>query len=387
MPARKTAPNKKTAKKKRSPKAAQLPAFVPGLELCEGFFHDVVEPLMQEHFPGLPYSAGLVGHGSDVLGFDSATSMDHNWGPHVDFFLSPLDYLANWRQIDLMLRTKLPYEYRGFPTHFEKGDKYLKDKPKHKSSGKVNHLCLFWTPQMFFQHYLGYDLAARPHPSYRDWLLFPQQSLVEITRGKLFHDDLNVQGLRDRFAYYPDDVWRYMLRTQWGKILDELQTQARNGESGDLLGSQVVAARMVQKFMFLCFLQERVYVPYSKWFGTAFEKWLKAGPKLGDCFREILTTRDWRRRQVLIAKAMQALGRRQNALKLTKPVSTRITTFFGRDYPIVDPWNFVEAIEKSIKHPLLRDMKFPLGAIDQFIDHARLNQLEHFYTNLTEAIQ
>ena len=39
-----------------------------GLVLCEGFFHEVAEPILQKHFPEVPYCAGLLGYGSDVLG-------------------------------------------------------------------------------------------------------------------------------------------------------------------------------------------------------------------------------------------------------------------------------------------------------------------------------
>ncbi len=366
--------------------APKKPKFIPGLELSEGFFFDVVEPLMQKHFPELQYSAGLVGHGSDVLGFDSPTSIDHDWGPHVIFFFSPLDYVAYQRKVDQMLKRHLPYEYKGFSTNFEDGDKYNKDKPVLKKSGQVKHLCRFWTIQSFFKHYLGYDILAKPVPSYQDWLLFPQQALIEITAGKLFHDDLGIQKIRDQFAYYPDTLWKYMMRVQWGKILDELQTQARTGEAKDEIGSRIVSSRMVQKVMFLCFLIERTYVPYSKWFGSAFSK-LKCAKVMQPLLLRITRERSWEKRQELLAKAYQELGRMHNKLKITKPVSTRIVDFFGRGYPIIDTWKYVEALEKAIPNAHLRDMEYPLGSVDQFIDHARLNQLNYFYTDLKDVIK
>src|SRR4051812_37247893 len=97
-----------THTQKTSPPA---PAFMPGMLLNESFYREVVGPLMREHFPDLRYSAGMVGHGSDVLGFDSEKSMDHNWGPHLNIFLSEPDFVAYKHRIDEMLATKLPYTY------------------------------------------------------------------------------------------------------------------------------------------------------------------------------------------------------------------------------------------------------------------------------------
>jgi hypothetical protein len=47
---------------------------------------------------------------------------------------------------------------------------------------------------------------------------------------------------------------------------------ARTGDVGDELGSQVIAGRLVRALMQLCFLMERRYAPYSKWFGTGFSR-------------------------------------------------------------------------------------------------------------------
>jgi hypothetical protein len=362
-----------------------MPKFIQGLELNQGFFHDVVEPLMQEHFPDLRYSAGLVGHGSDVMGFDTKTSVDHDWGPRLHLFFSDQDFVAYKGKVDEMLRKKLPYSYKGFSTNFADGGLYLKHAPKLKKSGPVNHIFEFWTLRSYFKHYLGFDVSQKPR--LRDWLLFPQQALVELTGGRFFRDDLNVEAVRKEFAYYPDEIWKYMLRIQWGKILDELQMQARNGEAGDEVGAQVIAARTVQKIMLMCFLMERRYAPYSKWFGTAFRSWLRCADDMYPILEKILAEPHWKKRQKLLATAYQKLGKMHNALNLTKPVSTDIVDFFGRGYPIIDAWKFVEALEESIRNPNLKDMKYPLGSVDQFIDHARINHLDYFYRELGDVIK
>lgn len=361
------------------------PEFIPGMTLNESFYHDVVRPLMIKHFPDLKYSAGLVGHGSDVIGFDSPTSMDHNWGPHLHIFLSEHDFVAFKHKVDEMLRKNLPYTYKGFSTNFAEGDKYRVAVPKFKKSGEVNHIFEFWTPQSFFMHYLGFDIRRKP--SFRDWLLFPQQALLEVTVGKMFHDDLGVIELRRSFSYYPDDIWKYMLSVQWGKIRDHIQFQARSGEEGDALGAYVNTARSVHLIMFMCFLLERKYASYDKWFGTAFNNWLPCAEKMRPLLLEIMEEKNWVKRQDLLSKAYQELGKMCNKLKLTKPISTKIVEYFGRGYSYVDVWEFEEKVFNTIENEQLKEMKFKMGNIDQFINHARITHMDYFYKELKDIIK
>lgn len=363
----------------------EKPDFIPGLLLNESFYHEIVGPLLEKHFPELKYSAGLVGHGSDVMGFDSTTSMDHNWGPHLHIFLSEPDFVGYKHKIDEMLQNELPYTYKGFSTHFTEGDVYKIAVPKYIKRGKIRHLFEFWTPQSFFMHYLGFDINRKP--SFRDWLLFPQQALLEVTIGKLFHDDLQIIDLRRSFSRYPDDIWKYMISVQWGKIRDHIQTQARSGEEGDELGSELSAARSIRMVMFMCFLLERKYTPYDKWFGVAFKKWLRHGPNLAPLLIDVLKEKDWFKRQETLACIYQEVGEICNELKITKPISTKIVDYFGRGYPMVDAWKFEEKIHESIQNEQLRNMKFPMGSIDQFIDHARINHMNYFYNELKDAIK
>ncbi len=362
-----------------------LPNFVPGMDLNEAFYHDVVGPLMTKHFPELTYSAGLVGSGSDVLGFDSPKSMDHNWGPHLHIFFSEPDFVASKHKVDEILRQNLPYEYKGFPTHFTKGDKYRISIPKLKKSGPIHHLFYFWTPESFFMKFLGFDIKRKP--SFRDWLLFPQQALIEITAGKLFHDDLGMIDLRKSFAHYPEDIWKYMLSIQWGKIRDVIQFQARSGEEGDELGSYVSTARNVHTAMFLCFLLEKKYAPYEKWFGTAFNSWLTCAPKMRPLLLRVFREKDWLQRQHLLAEIHQELGHMTNKLKIAKPGSTKVIDYFDRGYPCVDAWQYEKNLLDAIENEQLRNMKFQMGSIDQFINHARITHMDYFYKELQDIIK
>ena len=82
----------------------------PGLELAAAFYADVVGPLLA----GFRHSAGRLGAGSEVLGFDTERSTDHGWGPRVQVFVDAEDVAA----ARALVQERLPDEFRGWPTRF-----------------------------------------------------------------------------------------------------------------------------------------------------------------------------------------------------------------------------------------------------------------------------
>ena len=91
------------------------PPFIPGLDLAEGFFTDLVRPLLEAHLPDMRYSAAVLAGGSDVLGFDTEMSMDHDWGPRVMLFLEREDFATRPQVIRALAMEHLPLAYRGYP--------------------------------------------------------------------------------------------------------------------------------------------------------------------------------------------------------------------------------------------------------------------------------
>jgi hypothetical protein len=85
--------------------------FLPGLRLAELFYAEVVAPILDNR---VPYSAALIGWGSEVQGFDTVRSTDHAWGPRMQLFLSNKDFLAHADELDAMLDRELPVEFRGY---------------------------------------------------------------------------------------------------------------------------------------------------------------------------------------------------------------------------------------------------------------------------------
>jgi len=96
--------------------------FLPGLELSRLLYEEAVRPILDEAFPGLRYAAARVGEGSEVLGFDSERSADHEWGTRLDLFVEPEALELHAADIRSVLAERLPKEIRGWPTSFRRSD-------------------------------------------------------------------------------------------------------------------------------------------------------------------------------------------------------------------------------------------------------------------------
>lgn len=348
------------------------PKFIPGLDLSEAFFAEVVAPLLAETFPGLPHSAALIGHGSEVQGFDTELSTDHNWGPRLLLFLRDEDQARDAAAIGAMLSRRLPPEFRGYSTHFGEAGP---DGARHMTApdDRIEHKVEVHAARVWFRDHLGVDPCGPI--SVIDWLTVPQQMLVEATAGRVFHDGLGLlEPVREKLAWYPDDVWRYLLAAQWGRISQQEAFVGRTGLVGDDLGSALVASDLVRDLMRLCFLIERRYAPYSKWFGTAFAR-LDCAPRLMPHLQGVLAARDWRARERHLSPAYELIAGMQNALVLASEVDPTVRSFHSRPFTVLHAERFSEALAESITDPETRaviDRVGLVGGIDQISDNVDL---------------
>ncbi|MBI5668200.1 MAG: DUF4037 domain-containing protein [Chloroflexi bacterium] len=362
-----------------------MPDFIPGLVLGELFYREAVMPILDRHFPGLPYAAALVGSGSEVLGYDTPMSTDHHWGPRLLLFLNEADYDRLRQNIHDVLAWQLPYTFRGYSTHFtppnpdDNGTQLLQT----ISSGPVNHRVEMLTLRQFFKSALDFDLDSDIEPA--DWLTFPQQRLLGITRGAVYHDDVGLEAARARFTFYPRDLWLYLLASGWARIGQEEPFVGRTGSVGDDVGSQVLAARLCRDVIRLAFLMERQYAPYSKWLGTAFAR-LDCAPRLLPLLRGAMLAQTWHEREECLSPAYETLAQMHNALGVTEPLPTTVSPFFGRPFQVIHGDRFAAALQAAIEDETLRRLPL-IGSIDQFSDSTDLlenirlrQQLKQLYT-------
>jgi hypothetical protein len=343
-----------------------MPKFIPGLKLCELFYQNQVRPILAKEFPKLRHSAAVIGWGSEVLEFDTAISRDHHWGPRVLLFLTPQDYSKFERKIIESLSNNLPHEFMGYSTSFSEPESNGVRRPVKIKHGPVNHMVQIFTLRAFFEARLNFDPSKKIEVT--DWLTFPQQRLLELVSGKVYHDGLGqLEKIRAKLQFYPRDVWLYLLAAQWKKISQEEAFVGRAGDAGDELGSHVVAARLVREIMKLAFLMERQYAPYSKWLGSAFSK-LPIGTKLTPVLQDVLLAKTWKARERKLAEAYSIAARLHNALKITKPLPVRVTKYYGRPYLVIHGDAFASAIREAIRDPGVKSITPNVGSIDQFVD-------------------
>lgn len=307
---------------------------------------------MSKEFPNLRYSAALLGWGSEVLGFDTPISRDHHWGPRVLLFLDQHDSPKFKHRINQSLANHLPVEFMGYSTNFSQPEPNGVRHPVKINRGPVNHMVNTYALNSFFEARLGFDPSKKIEVN--DWLTVPQQRLLEVVSGEVYHDGLGqLRKLRVKLKFYPRDVWLYLLAAQWMKIGYEEAFVGRTGDLGDELGSQVVAARQVREIMKLAFLMEKQYAPYSKWLGTAFAR-LKLGKKLTPVLRDVLLAKTWKARERKLAQAYSIMAKAHNALRITKPLPSTVSKYFNRPYLVIHGDTFANAIKETIKDPKLQ---------------------------------
>ncbi len=345
-----------------------MPPFISGIDLSRRLYDEAVAPLMQARTPGLPYAAGLLGAGSDVLGYDTERSTDHDWGPRLVLFLRDED-IETWRQpLDEAFRTSLPRAIAGYSTGFADSDDEpgITWMPDAGYDGPLRHRIVITTPRAFLRDRLGIDNPSDVDPA--AWLTISMQALLEVTSGAVFRDDTGeISRIRESLAWYPDDVWRSLMAAQWGHI-DQLEPFiGRCGEVGDDLGAQLVAMYLVRGAMRLAFLMERRYWPYPKWFGTAFSRLSLASSLQPHLDRARFAT-DWHEREAGVVAAVETLARHHNAMGWTEWVDPTTRHFFGRPFTVLFAGRFGEALITTIADPVIRALPHNLGAIDQYLD-------------------
>lgn len=325
-----------------------MPQDISGLELARTFYRDAVEPMLDR-----PHAAGLIGEGSEVLGYDDARSRDHEWGPRLQVFVDAADVDRTRETI----AAHPPAEYGGYPTSWFS-----------LLEGRSTHHIEVATAQQW----LAARLPTIPwdRADAAAWLSIPQQHLLQLTAGELFRDDLgDMSRLRADYAWYPLDVWRWMIAAHWHLLGNIVPVIGRTLERGDERGARLHIGRACELMMEMAFLQERRYRPYAKWLGRAFDD-LSASESLGPLLDRALQHAD----PTAISDALLLLARRHNGLRIAEEVTPVISDFAVgindavRPYPVLNTPELIDATVDSIEDPRLRDLP-RVGSIDQ-LTHA-----------------
>ena len=319
--------------------------FVSGIDLARMFYIEVVRPLIE----GRAHSAARLGSGSDVLGFDTPRSTDHGWGPQLHLFVAASEVDA----VRAIINSNLPEEFHGLPVHFGWDEV------------AVQHHVHVVPLEEWLKSHLEFD----PQVDIRvqDWLATPQQLLLEVTAGAVFHDpDGDLKRVRSKLEWYPNDIWLWLLACQWRRIAQEEAFVGRTAEVGDELGSRILTARIVRDLMRLGFLIERRYAPYSKWLGSAFRN-LRIASGLTPHLDVALKATDYPAREAGLGSAYEYVAHCYNRLNLTPSINPETRLFYKRPFRVLGGDRFAEACLAAIQDEWLKGQPL-VGSVDQFVD-------------------
>ena len=181
------------------------------IDISRDFFHEVVQPILLEHFPAetAQTAFGLFGYGSEALGMDDEYSRDHHWGVRIDA-LMPADVYESKRQQMLdTLAANLPSSYQGHS--LQEG---------HLAGAGLSPDSL----QGFLLRTVGLD---KPPETNEEWLSIPEEDIIHIVNGEVWHDPLGeFTAVRNAFhGYYPEPV-RLRRIAHWCRYFSGMGTYA-----------------------------------------------------------------------------------------------------------------------------------------------------------------
>ncbi len=353
--------------------------FIKGMELCRSFFNDHAKAVIEHSFPDLKYSAGLIGYGSDVLGYDDTVSTDHMWGPRFYLFLSRED-IEEKDHIFAVLSEKLPYTYKGYSVNFTKPDPddCGVQHPEFIQEGTVNPLIFIQTFDDYLDEQLGTHDLDRIKPY--EWLAFSEHRLLSLVSGQFFVDGLHCADRISKIKYYPKDVKMYLIASNWESIASEQAFVKRSGTCGDEMGSRIICSRICERLMRLCFQYLDTYAPYSKWFGTAFGR-LNVDSRIKEAIDDALSANSLTEREQRLVEAQALVADLHNSSRLTSFVDYQIESYFGRDIKVIFADKFAEAAARELNGTAFENVSL-IGTLSQVGGVASVLDEEKHFKNI-----
>ncbi len=222
-----------------------------GLDLCRGFFLAYGEPMIKEKFSFISdrIAAGMVGEGSECLGFDDRVSRDHDWGPGFCLWLTDEDFDEFGLEFQKAYE-KLPRMYMG-----------IVRKTARLSSQKLGVFKI----SDFYRRFTGLPHAPQT-PS--QWMTLCDAYLCACTSGEVFYDPSGrFSSIRQKLLeFYPEDVRRFKIAA---KCMSCAQSGQYNFMRSVRRGEPVAAAFAKNAFcmdiMDLVFLLKKRFAPFYKW--------------------------------------------------------------------------------------------------------------------------
>lgn len=320
-------------------------------EFARAFYTTLVRPLVARELPGLRYAAGRLGSGSDVLGLDDEMSRDHDWGCRLTLLVDSADR-AVLPRLDALFAERLPDSFDGRPVRFAV-----------TWNPVVAHQVSVGTVRDFATERLGVDPLDGAGLSTVDWLTLTGQSVLEVVAGPVFHDGTTELSLvRDRLAWYPADVERYVLACGWQRLSQRLPMVGRTADTGQPVHSRVLSADLAGDLMSLAYLLHRRWQPYEKW----REALLPGADVLADPLLRAMSAEGWRDREDALVEAIGILLTWQRDRGLPTP-ERAVIAFWDRPYRTIAD-TVAGLLLDGITDPFLARLDVRAGRVDQWAD-------------------
>lgn len=228
----------------------KMQADISGLAISEGYFNEYGREMLGK-FSGYEIAAGLLGEGSDVLGYDDLISRDHDFGAGFAIFIS--------RKTNSEIGAELEAAYDALPAYYcgiPKAPKTL--------DGQRRGVIIY---EDFFRRLTGLET---PPETESEWLYAYEYGLAALSGGRIFYGENTgfADILRKFRRYYPENIRRK-------KLADALINAAQNGQYNlpravkrhDLLTAQLCSAKFAEYAMAAAFAVNRRFAPIVKWQG------------------------------------------------------------------------------------------------------------------------
>ena len=222
-----------------------------GMELAKAYFEEYGIPMIETKFSQYQgqIAAGLVGEGSECLGYDDEFSQDHDFGPGFCIWIPE----ALYREIGESLQAaydNLPKSYRGF-TRYQ----------TPQADKRVGVFAL----ERFYQKYTGLTHAPKDN---MEWFRIPESFLATAVNGRVFRDPLGTfsqirNALRD---FYPQDVLKKKLAARAAIMAQSGQyNYPRCMKRGDSCAAYLACGEFVRAALSAVYLLNERYMPFYKW--------------------------------------------------------------------------------------------------------------------------
>lgn len=223
-----------------------------GLDIAREYYLQNGKPMLERQFADVldRIAVGLVGEGSECLGFDDAISRDHDFEPGFCLWITEADEPDFGFRLERAY-AKLPQTFMG-----------LYRNPLAPVGGRRHGVI---TIEKFYTRFLGSPTAPE---SMEQWLYTPSFALANACNGEVFADPLGLfSSVRHQLlGGYPEDVRRKKLAAHTVFMAQAGQYNyprcLRRGEHG---AAQLAIFTFVTHAISTIYLLNRRYEPFYKW--------------------------------------------------------------------------------------------------------------------------